>query len=58
MSPVIIRIQPQMEVLLILQVHNNINIVVDCRNKCIDFNVTMDEVVIEDDTFRKVGKYT
>jgi hypothetical protein len=31
--------------------YNNINIVVDCRNKCIDFNVNMDEVVIEDDTF-------
>jgi len=31
--------------------YNNINIMVDCRNKCIDFNVNMDEVVIEDDIF-------
>ena len=31
--------------------YNNINILVDCRNKCIDFNVNMDEVVIEDEIF-------
>ena len=29
--------------------YNNISVTIDCRNKCIDFNVNMEEVVIEDD---------
>lgn len=28
--------------------YNNIIILVDCRNNCIEFNVNMDDVVIED----------
>jgi hypothetical protein len=50
LSPVIIRTTTNGGPVNFTSHHNNINIVVDCRNKCIDFNV-MDEVVIEDDTF-------